>query len=746
MKKVIISSLKFLILTIVFSVSQVLSQNNINLQGNVRLSFNGCFVYDVPTKAEVVISENGVFRCTFDIDNVGDEIRELKNIRLYENDRLNFHLPNFNGCDILVSDKGTIVIFDTRYHFNNELTLRFLTKEGKDLITKTFKGVSVSGFSPKCEKFVVGNSKNIFVIDLLSLKTEVFNGGFEVSFSDNEKYCAISKDGIISIYQNKILQTQTETGFSYVRKILMSEKYNFIAAIDKKNLKVFSLQNCNLLFSDKLDVNLSYRDLLLRDGQIYAGIHYRFNGVSQGILKVYDLNGKKIIEKVGEEKTYQTFPKQKSQLEYDQIPWPFIPFNEIHTVWNHYEQHMGYGTGDWSYLHQGLDIITPVNEPTYAVAEGWVKCVLTLGGDVYWRIAISPEQVSGYSNGWLYAHLVESSIQFDVGDYVQLHDYLGDIIYWSSDWGHIHFVEIRDVGTVWSYDDNEWGINFNPLLALNPNTDTVIPIIEDVFTYSKFGFCENETSNYLYPDNLHGDIDIIVKISDYHSDSPWEQPAYKTYYWVKKLPENTIVFPKTLGQILNHTYDFYAGFHYEDYAPLIYKKDYLLPAPSWMNEDRDYYQILTNNNGDSIADLPETELAFATTDFYDGDYRIFIEAWDVYGNNTVDSQDVVFINGIIPAIDPISDNDKFFVYQNVPNPFSDFTTIKYYLPPDAGKEVIITIYDSQYRQIKKYINLQPAIGINQTVIDVKSLPCGIYYYIVEAGKYKNVNKCIYLQI
>jgi murein DD-endopeptidase MepM/ murein hydrolase activator NlpD len=39
------------------------------------------------------------------------------------------------------------------------------------------------------------------------------------------------------------------------------------------------------------------------------------------------------------------------------------------------------GGPDYSYLHQGLDIITPINEPTYAVKGGIVKCVLTLGGE-----------------------------------------------------------------------------------------------------------------------------------------------------------------------------------------------------------------------------------------------------------------------------------------------------------------------------------------------------------------------------
>lgn len=288
----------------------------------------------------------------------------------------------------------------------------------------------------------------------------------------------------------------------YPRDVAFLSKTNTVAVIDKKNLKLYNLNSNQQIKNLKLEKHYSYRDLKVNNGQILAGVHFKNNGISKGILKVISADGSIIAEEELANKEFKTFEhlkkpakQAKSANSYEPIPWPFEPFNEIHKVWNHYEQHMGNGSGDWSYLHQGLDIEVPDNEPTYAVAEGYVKLVLTLGGDVYWRTAVSPEQVSGYSDGWLYAHLIESTIQVDVGDYVQLHDYLGDIINWSSDWGHIHFVEIHDQGEVWYYDDDEWGINFNPLLALVPEGDNVAPIIEDFSTSSKFGFCENETSN-----------------------------------------------------------------------------------------------------------------------------------------------------------------------------------------------------------------------------------------------------------
>ena len=373
----------------------------------------------------------------------------------------------------------------------------------------------------------------------------------------------------------------------------ISSTHDIIAVIDKRHLEVYSLLDASLLFANSLRGNLSYRDLILEKGKILTGIHYRDHEFSRGILRIFNLQGNLILEKEESVKnihhSYVPGQKDTSSLDYEEIPWPFAPFDSMCTVWNYYEQHMSYGEPDWSYLHQGLDIITPIGEPTYAVNGGFVKCVLTLGGQSYWRIAISPEQTPDYSTGWLYAHLIESTIQFDVGDTVETFDYLGDIIEWTNEWGHIHFVEIQDSGWVWRYDDDEWGITYNPLLSLRPDTDSIAPVIEDVFDYSKFAFCINESSTYLFPDSLYGDIDIIVKVIDYVGDSPWQQPAFETYYWVNTIPDGDTVFPRTLGQILNHPYDFYGSAHYEPYATVLYKRDEFLLPPTWMEILSNYY-------------------------------------------------------------------------------------------------------------------------------------------------------------
>ncbi len=712
---------------------------------NVSLSFNGIFVYHSNISDSKVNSHNGKFWCQYDIGHISDEVRELKNFRFYEDDRLLFTLKQSPGSDLYISNSGFIAFMDLTYHYKSELTIHFYSKSGQYLFSETFVGASLFGFSSQGNKFGVGNAKYLKVISIPDYQIETYEGGYQFDFSEDETLVAIAMQGKANVYSNGNLLREFTTDFVHTRIIRVSSKNSFLAVIDKKHLKVYSLFNGKLLFTDKLKDKKSFRDLILNDGKILAGIHYREHGLSKGILKVYNFHGEVLLEKEGAVKEFKTFKNQKNlqkfSLEYKQIFWPFVPFDSVHTVWNYYEQHMSYGGPDWSYLHQGLDIIVPMNEQTYAVEAGIVKCVLTISAYLHWRIAVSIEQTADFSKGWLYAHLIQSTIQFDVGDTVQQFDYLGDIIQWSEDWGHIHFVEIQDSGLVWQYDDNEWGITYNPFLSLRPHSDLISPIIENVFSHSKFAFCLNETSIYLDPDSLYGDIDIIAKITDYIGDSPWQVPAYETFYWVKKIPEDTIVFPKTLGQILNHAYDFYGSSNYTPYANLIYKRDSLLVPPYWMNKQRNYYHILTNNNGDSLLDLSETNMAFSTANYPDGDYRIFIEARDEYGNSNIDSMDVKFKNGLSSISDNRNQNPLAFqLRQNYPNPFNSMTNIQFSIPKPGY--VSLKIYDILGREVNTLVSKFQKAGIGTVHFDAKDLANGIYFYELKTGEFSEARKMV----
>jgi len=734
----------------------VLKMNAIAADSSTSVSFNGKFVRQAVSNGAKANSPNGIYWCDYAVGRVGDEVRELTGFRFFKNDQMLFEMDLAPGSDLYISNSGICAFMDMKHHYRGELTIHFFSEEGEILSSKTFSGAHDFQFSPNGNRFGVSTSKGLHVITIPSQETHVYPGGYQFDFSENGELVAIASEGSIRLYSNGALLRGIKTDFLYTREVRISSEHDLIVAIDKRNLAAYSLEDGELLFTDTLKGARSFRDLFLEDGKVLAGVHNRSNGDSRGILRTYSRYGELVSESEERSRTFRTFeapaPPKGPADDGDPIPWPFVPFDEMHTVWNYYEQHMG-GDEDWSYLHQGLDMIVPIAEPTYTVAPGIVKCVLTLGGAVYWRIAISPQQDPGWSDGWLYAHLIENTIQFDVGDTVQLHDYLGDIIEWTPDWGHIHFVEIADSGLVWSYDDNEWGINFNPLTVLEPDTDLFPPVIEDVFIDSKFGLCENETSNYLDPDSLYGEIDIITKVVDYVGDSEWQQPAFSSFYWVERLPEGDVVFPRTLGHVLNHKYPFYSSGNYEPYATVLYKRDAILLPSSWMSMERNFYHILTNNNGDSLVDLSEKDLAFHTDEYPDGEYRIFIEVYDEFGNASVDSMDVWFVQGI-SGIDeePHRIPLAFHVSQNYPNPFNPSTTIAFDLPGtvDERRFVSLTVYDIRGRRVRTLIDSELEPGSHKIHWDGQndrgqSVASGIYLYTLRAGEERFTRKMMVLK-
>jgi len=627
LSKIFIAQTVLLLLLIQF-ISVSAQDNKADLKLNdLSVSFNGSLIHSTINPNAKIISENGKYWCTFDIGKVTDEDRELMSLKFYFKNELLFSLPKAPGSDVGISNAGYVVFYNHSEHFRNKLKLHIYSPKGTFLFSKTYSGVDLFSFSKTGYKFGVKNTDNLSVVSIIDKTIEKFEKGIQFDFSEDDKLIAIATEKALKIFKDGRLLRIMKIDMNYPRKVQISSDKQLIAAIDKRTLRVYSITNGRLIFLKHVSGTLSYRDVKIVGDNIVAGIHKRTDAESKGILCVYTINGKMIKQIQSSSRQIKHFEEidQMKQINsgIDPIPWPFAPFDSMRTIWNHYEQHMGTGVNS-SYLHQGLDIITPVGEHTYAVADGIVKCVLTLGGSSYWRIAISDTQSAGFSNGWLYAHLIQSTIQFGVGDTVHLHDYIGDIIHWSSNWGHIHFVQIRDSGLVWSYSDNEWGINFNPMLALQPLPDTTSPFIDTVFNYSKFGFCLNETSTYLQPDSLYGNIDIIVKVVDYAGASEWQQPAYRTYYWIKKVSNDSLIFPRTMGQILNHQYPFYEGNHYQPYATVIYKRDALLKPSSWMSLTRNYYHVVTNSNGDSLIELSEKNLAFSTSNYLDGGYRIFI--------------------------------------------------------------------------------------------------------------------------
>jgi murein DD-endopeptidase MepM/ murein hydrolase activator NlpD len=717
------------------------------IPGKLSASINGSIITQNSFPEAESISENSKYWCTYGINAVTDEMRELVNFNFYENDKLLFTLSDVPGSDMEISNSGKIVFYDHSKHFLGKLNIHIYSKQGMYLFSKELEGATMFRFSPSGAMFGIRTPEGIHLISLEDGTIQTIEKGFQFAISEDDNLIAVASENNIKIFLDGELHKTISNQMSYPRDIIISFSSKIVAVIDKYNLRAYSLESGSLLFNNKIGGDFSFRELKIIEDKIIVGIHKRNKKESTGLLRAYKLNGYEIDTKICNTKNLQQHDSIKLQKKnnsgYDPIPWPFAPFDSMRTIWNHYEQHQvvpGYPP----YLHEGLDLIVPIGEPTYSVIDGYVKMVATGAGAYHWTIAISDTQVAGYSDGWLSAHLIESTIQFDVGDTVNVHDYLGDIIRWlSHNWGHMHLVQVRASGMVWFYEPDKIGMNFNPMLALQPCPDTTAPYIDPVFTWSKFAFAVNESDTYLKPDSLFGKVDIIVKAVDYIGDSEWQQPAYTTWYTIKRISDGEIIKPKTLGHILNHKYPFMDDIQLPPYAGVIYQRDATLTPSNVYNKERNYYHNLTNSNGDSLVELSEKALAFDTDQYPDGIYRVIIEVYDEAGNFDIDSMDVHFKNN------PTStefDKDNVFTFkldQNYPNPSNPTTTISYEIPERSI--VTIKIYGVLGNEITTLVNEEKAAGYYDIDFDASELSSGIYFYSLQAGDYIETKKMVLMK-
>jgi hypothetical protein len=652
-----------------------------------------------------------------------------------------YKLNKAPGSDLYISNSGIAAFFDHSYHFRKQLIINFYSPEGIRLSSLEFLAAYLFGFSEDGDIMGISTPEKFTVYYIKDKRTVTYPKCMSFDIGPAGNYLVCSDEKNITVYEREELSYTSEIN-SNIRKIKIVDDSTY-CFITRNEFVLKDLRDDKTIFSNSLEQGYTYNDLLLIGQRIFLGINSRQKNILKGYLSEYSDN-KLTTPLLYNQNDYYKSPSESfiSDSLYDPVPWPFFPYDNPRTVWNHYEQHMG---TSYAYLHQGLDIITPIEEPTYTIQQGVVKLVMTTGGSVYWRTAVSPVQQSGRSNGWLYAHLIETTIPVFPGDTVEIHEYIGDIIQWYDDWGHIHLVEINDSGLVWLYEDDEWGINFNPLLALQPLIDTIAPVIMRFGPNSAFKFCTNETSNYLPGNNLSGEIDIIIRVVDYIGESEWQQPAFKSYYWIKRISDDSIVYPKKLGHILNHKYSMYASTSYTPYAKVIYKLDAGHPAPSWMNTTRNFYHVITNNNGDELIDTSERFLSLDTREFYDGYYRIYVEVFDPSGNSSLDSMDVKFNNGII-----VSSNDEMpvmnsYLYQNYPNPFNPSTTISFQIAEPA--RVILKLYDLLGSEAAVLLDEFRETGYHKVNFnaDDYNLSSGFYIYKLSSGKYNDSKKLIIMK-
>lgn len=86
---------------------------------------------------------------------------------------------------------------------------------------------------------------------------------------------------------------------------------------------------------------------------------------------------------------------------------------------------------------------------------------------------------------------------------------------------------------------------------------------------------------------------------------------------------------------------------------------------------------------------------------------------------------------------------EYLLMQNYPNPFSPSTEISYQL--STASFIMLKVYDVLGREVKSLVNENQNAGFYKIEFNAGSLPSGIYFYRITAGKFSALKKCVLIK-
>jgi hypothetical protein len=309
------------------------------------------------------------------------------------------------------------------------------------------------------------------------------------------------------------------------------------------------------------------------------------------------------------------------------IPWIFQPTTQHGSLGNNYDEFQNYGGSP--YYHDGIDIMSGAGGVlVYSATDGWMTHETS--GTMYGGLMIGDQYVAG-ATGWLYWHMPNTTYPFNVGDQIYTGDYIGDVATWSvSSFHHVHFNRVVGTGGLpWGwYSSIE-----NPLEFLQPIAEPDAPTIYNATGQNLLAFCVNNTSTYLNPTSLSGDVDIIAKIGDKIWNNHWEVIPYRIAYTIAG------------GSIT----DTRQAFVFNGLLPVsstvlgvVYKDDATCNTEGNYNA-RNFFFVLTNNDGDTLIETTDNAGMWHTAGYPGGPYTVTVQAWDRGGNTSQNSMNVTVV-------------------------------------------------------------------------------------------------------
>jgi hypothetical protein len=180
--------------------------------------------------------------------------------------------------------------------------------------------------------------------------------------------------------------------------------------------------------------------------------------------------------------------------------------------------------------------------------------------------------------------------------------------------------------------------------------------------------------------------------------------------------------------------------------PIMYLKLYLSPAPRlsggtyWLS-----WSSATSLPG--IPSSPDKVLPGRINPPGQVSRQLFGGVW----YNTKDSGNAIGMNMIIKAsaaamalvkVPDVNSPLQSFLSENIPNPFTAFTDISFYMPQQGYAK--LSVYNSIGQQVATLVDGDIASGSHKVVFNPGNLPAGLYYYQlrINSGTYSRQMICI----
>ncbi len=384
-------------------------------------------------------------------------------------------------------------------------------------------------------------------------------------------------------------------------------------------------------------------------------------------------------------------------------------------IGNSYAEHQNYG--GFPYLHPGVDILGDIGQPVYSSSSGVVKAVLTTGGDIYWRVAIADEDTDARQEGYLYAHLEESTIPVTVGDRVEVGDYLGDLVEWTSnDFHHLHFARLQHSGAIWNGD---WTTIDNVLADITNFSDESVPVFEDLWNGQTIAFrSASDAFEVLEANNLQGQFDVVCHVHD-RSNSDWRVDVHGLRYELWNLEEDVLVHSQ-----MAFDYNFALDTYYSNAETLeILETIYSNDGP-WATEGnydvRDFYQQVSRSDGIPTWAMVDQTTYFDSRNYPDGKYLFRIYAVDAVGNEAQTEVEVEFRN------EEITDIEKWeeVGFQVFPNPSNG----RFRVRTNGKSGGIVELFDVQGKKVATAL-----ISSNGGEVELEGVLSGVYLLKAKMG-------------